>query len=663
MKHFLSRSFLLAALTLTPFAWSADQPPAASPQKLKPVVIKGTSIGGEVSAVTPSLQLSGTGLESLATFTLGDLLADIPGFASSYFGPNAGRPIVRGLEGDRVKITQNGTATLDASSVSPDHAISADPLTIRQIEVLRGPAGLLYSTSILGGVINLIDNRVPVELQPNQVTLLGRIGSVDGLRATSILAEGSVGNWAYHVDGFHKTTDNLTTPVGVISDTASMSDGAGVGFAYVGKASHIGFAYSGLDSSYGVSDPGVLIGLHQRRWDIAGAVDKPFDSIKSIEYKLGISDYHHSEYDNGIVGTTFSNKGWDGRVDVAFDNKKGFEGVVGLAGGLSDFTVVGDEAFLPITRSKNQACFGSFTHRLADSSWKLRSGFRLESDKVSAQDWTHDGIQASHPAESRSFSPLALSVGAVKELGNHWETSLTLSRTERAPNMQELYADGPHLGTNAYEVGSRSLETEKAVGLELELAKTKGPVAGSVSVYYNRFSSYVSQERNGFGPNLTSVGGGDYSAVPRYDYVQIPADLYGAEAKTVFELGSPKRKLEFFGDYVRGRNHNTGEPLPRLSPGRLGVALAGADAGWDWRIDCTYHLGQHHLANDETSTAGYAMVGASFSYPFKLEGGEGTFGLRLTNLFDSLGRDASSFLKDTLPMPGRGVEASVKLVF
>ncbi len=661
MHRPLSRAFLLAALTLEIATFAAE--PSAGTQVLAPVVVKASAEAPDQESAAPAVVLSSLKIESMAQGNVGDLLAEVPGVSSSYFGPNAGRPIVRGLEGDRVKITQNGTATLDASSASPDHAVSADPLTVRRVEVLRGPAGLLYSSSILGGVINLIDNRVPVELQPNQVTLLGRIGSVDGLRATSLLAEGSVGSWAYHVDGFHKTTDNLRTPVGVISDTASASDGAGAGFAYVGKTSHLGLAYSGLDSSYGVSDPGVLIGLHQRRWDIAGATDKPFEAVKSIEYKLSISDYHHSEYDNGVAGTTFANKGWDGRVDVALDNRKGFEGVVGFAGGLSDFTVTGDEAFLPVTRTTNAACFGSFTNRLADSTWRLRSGFRLEDDKVSSGDWTHAGIQPAHPADTRSFAPLALSLGAVKEIGNHWETSLTLSRTERAPNMQELYADGPHLGTNAYEVGSRSLDAEKAVGLELELAKTKGPVAGSVSVYYNRFSSYVAQQRNGFGPDLTSSGGADYSAVPRYDYVQIPADLYGAEAKTTLELGGPRRKLEVFGDYVHGVNHDTGEPLPRLSPGRLGVALEGADAGWDWRIDCTYHLGQHDVATNETPTAGYALVGASFSYPFKLQGGEGTFGLRLTNLFNSLGRDASSFLKDTLPMPGRGVEASIKLVF
>jgi len=661
MKSPLSRFFLLSSATLVIPGFAADLAPA--PQVLAPVVVKASAEGPDQVSAAPAIVLGTLKLESMSQGNLGDLLSEVPGVSSSYFGPNAGRPIVRGLEGDRVKITQNGTATLDASSVSPDHAVSADPLTIRRIEVLRGPAGLLYSTSILGGVINLVDNRVPVELQPNQVTLLGRIGSADGLRATSILAEGSAGRWAYHVDGFHKTTDNLTTPVGVISDTASQADGAGLGLAYIGKMSRFGFAYSGLDSSYGVSDPGVLIGLHQRRWDFSGAVDKPSEFVSAVEFKLGVSDYHHAEYDNGVAGTTFANKGWDGRVDVVLDDRKGFEGKVGVAGGLADFSVAGDEAFLPVTRSTNAALFGSFMHRLGGDAWKLRSGFRLEDDQVTAQDWTHAGIRPNHPAYARSFSPLALSVGLVRECADRWEASLILSRTERAPNMQELYADGPHLGTNAYEVGSRLLETEKAVGLELELAKTKGRVSGSVSVYYNRFSSYVSQVRNGFGPDLTGVGGADYSAVPRYDYAQIPADLCGLEAKTVVELGVAKRKLEVFGDYVRGRNHDTGEPLPRLSPGRLGVALDGADLGWDWRLDLTYHLGQRSLSAGETPTAGYAMAGASFTRPFRFEGGQGSFGVKFTNLSDSLGRDASSFLKDTLPMPGRGVEASLKLTF
>lgn len=259
-------AFLLAAATLTV---SAQEP---APQKLKPVVIKGSAIGGEITAVTPSLRLSGAGLEALSVSTLGDVLADIPGVASSYFGPNSGRPVIRGLEGDRLKIAQNGTSSLDASSASPDHAVSVDPLTIREVQVLRGPAALLYSSSILGGVVNVIDKRIPVERLPRAFTLFGRAGSADGLRSLSALAEGSAGDFAFHLDGFTKSTADLSTPIGRIADTASDSQGAGFGVSRVGPSGYIGLSYSGLDSTYGVTEPGIEIGLRQRRWDLAGSV-------------------------------------------------------------------------------------------------------------------------------------------------------------------------------------------------------------------------------------------------------------------------------------------------------------------------------------------------------------------------------------------------------
>jgi iron complex outermembrane recepter protein len=632
-------------------------------QELKPVIVKDTSIAPDTTPSAPAMIMTPAKLETLAQADVGDLLSDLPGISSSYFGPNAGRPIVRGLDGDRVKITQNGTNTLDASSVSPDHAVSVDPLTIKEIQVLRGPAALLYSGSILGGVVNLIDNRIPEELLPNQGTFLTRFGSVDDLRANSILVQGSIGQWAYHLDGFTKTTDNLDTPIGTISDTSSVSNGAGFGVSYIGASSHIGISYSLLNSQYGVADPGTLIDLHQRRWDLAGATDKPFEGIKSISYKLGISDYGHTELDYGVPGTVFSNQGWDSRVDVDLGKHGGLEGVFGVAAGKFDFTVTGDEAFLPVTHSNNEALFGSFTNLLADNSWKLRYGFRLESDRVSADAWDHTGILPSHPADNRSFIPLALSVGLVKDWNPSWQSSLTLSHTERAPNFQELYADGPHLGTNAYEVGNSNLGIERALGLELALNKNQGTVTGSASVYYNHFSSYIAQLQNGFGPNL---GYADYSDIPRYDYVSVPADFYGLEAKTQVNLTNTKTEklqLEFFGDYLRARNSDTGEAIPRISPGRIGTAVNGLLADWTWRVDFTYHFGQYNVASEETPTPGFAMLGANFSHPVKISDANGTFNLKLTNILNSYGQDASSFLKDILPLPGRGIEASLKLTF
>lgn len=660
----LRTAFLLAAATLTV---SAQEP---APQTLKPVVIKGSAIGGEINAVTPSQRLSGAGLEALSVSTLGDVLADIPGVASSYFGPNSGRPVIRGLEGDRLKIAQNGTSSLDASSASPDHAVSVDPLTIREVQVLRGPAALLYSSSILGGVVNVIDNRIPVERLPRAFTLFGRMGSVDGLRSLSALAEGSAGDFAFHLDGFTKSTTDLSTPIGRIADTASDSQGAGFGVSRVGPSGYIGLSYSGLDSTYGVTEPGIEIGLRQRRWDLAGSVSAPAAALKSVSYKLGVSDYAHSEFDGGVAGSTFTNQGWDARVDFELTKIGAFEGVVGVQSGRFDFAVTGDEAFLPNTRNANDALFGSFVQSLTTDT-RLRYGFRVESAKVSVDAWTHEGLVSNPAAASASFTPASLALAWVKDLNAQWSTTLSLTRTERAPNFQELFADGPHIGTDAYEVGDRTLGKEKGVGLELELAKTRGTISGSFSVYYNRFSSFISQQANGFGPDLTGVGGpnhalGGADELARFDFVSVPADFYGAEARVNYQLhdtATSKLGLEFFSDFVRASNRDTSEALPRISPGRLGAALHGLASGWSWRLDAAYHLAQNRLATDETQTAGYTMVGASLGHDFKLAGTDARFTLRLTNLFDVEARNASSFIKDALPLPGRGLEAGLKLNF
>ncbi|MCF7710179.1 MAG: TonB-dependent receptor [Opitutales bacterium] len=655
----LRTAFLLAATSLTAFAQDS------APQKMKPVVVKGATIGGVTAPAAPALQLNAAALETQPVATLGEVLADIPGVATSYFGPNAGRPIIRGLDGDRLKIAQNGTGTLDASSASPDHAVGIDPLAIREVQVFRGPAALLYSSSILGGVVNVVDNRIPVERLPRAFVLSGRAGSADALRSSAFLAEGSAGDFAFHLDGFTKTTENLSTPIGRIADTASDSQGAGFGVSRVGPSGYVGLSYSGLDSTYGVTEPGIEIGLRQRRWDLAGSVDAPAAALKSVSYKLGVSDYEHSEFDGGVAGSTFTNQGWDARVDFELTKIGSLEGVVGVQSGRFDFAVTGDEAFLPTTRNANDAVFGSFVQSLAPDS-RLRYGFRVESAKVSADAWVHEGLVSNPGSASASFTPASLALAWVKDLSPEWATTLSLTRTERAPNYQELFADGPHVGTDAYEVGDGALGKERGIGIELELAKTRGAVSGSFSVYYNRFSSFIAQQANGQGPNLTLNGGDDHSGLARYDFVAVPADFFGAEAKVNYQLHentTAKLGLEFFGDFVRASNRDTSEALPRISPGRLGVALHGLASGWSWRLDAAYHLAQNHLATAETPTVGYTMVGASLGHDFKLAGTAARFTLRLTNLFDVEARNASSFIKDTLPLPGRGVEAGLKLNF
>lgn len=658
--------FMLAASTL---ALAAQDKPAA-PEKLKTVVVKGTAIGGEVTAVSPTLILSGTVLDRLPQSNIGDLLADLPGVASSYFGPNAGRPVIRGLDGDRLKITQNGVNSLDASSSSPDHAVSVDPLAIREAQVLRGPAALLYSTSILGGVINLVDARIPDQRLAQRQSVTGRLGSVDGLRSVGVLAEGSAGSFSYHVDGFDKSTDDLRTPVGRIADTSADNRGAGVGVSYLTTNGYVGLSYSGLNSDYGVAEQDIMIGLEQRRWDLAGKAEVAGSVIRSLAYRVGVADYAHTEFEGGAPESTFTNQGWDGRLDVELVKIGSVEGVVGLQASRFDFGVVGDEAFLPDTRNAAMATFGSFVQNLA-ADQRLRYGFRVEHAQVDASAWTHEGIASDPAADSASFTPASFAFAWAKDLNPSWTSTVNLTRTERAPNFQELYADGPHVATDVYEVGDRDLGKEQGFGLEWELAKVRGPVSGSFSVYYNRFSSFIAMQRNGYGPDLTASGGPDHSSggadeLARYDFVSVPADFFGSEVKVNFQfIDTPVSKvgLEWYGDFVRASNRDTSEALPRISPGRIGAALHGLESGWSWRLDATYHFAQNHTAPDETRTAGYTMVGASLARPFKFAQLDGQFTLRVINLLDQEARNASSFIKDVLPMPGRGIEAGLRLNF
>ena len=640
----------------------------SAPQKITPVVVKGTAIGAELNPTSPSLILSGNALEVLPQSNLGDVLADLPGVSTSYFGPNSSRPAIRGLEGDRLKITQNGTSTLDASSASPDHAVSVDPASIREIQILRGPAALIYSPSILGGVINLIDNRIPVELLPQQFIINSRFGSVDQLSMQSVSAEGSFGSFAFHVDAFQKKTDDLSTPIGVITDTSSDSDGAGLGFSYIKNDSFIGLSYSGLNSTYGVTEPDVKIGLRQRRWELAGGISSPSDNFKSINYKASTTDYVHTEFESGQPGSTFKNNGFDSRIDFELAKSGSLEGLVGLQMGKFDFSVVGDEAFLPDTRNTSSAAFGSFVQELSDSSLRLRYGFRIESAKVKSSDWVHEGVHGSYAASQASFVPQSFSLAIEKAINAQWVSTLTLSTTERAPNYQELFADGPHIGTDSYEVGNRNLDKEKGIGIELEIAKSQGPISTSFSIFYNRFSSFIIQERNGYGPLTSSadyqLGGTEELA--RYDFVSVPADFYGSEIKMNFQIQETPTTnlgLELFGDYVRATHRDSSEALPRISPGRVGLGLHGLSQEWNWRFDYTYHLPQNHVANDETTTAGYTMAGASVTKLFKLSACDALFTLRLANLLNREAYNHSSFIKTQLPLPGRSVEAGLKLTF
>jgi iron complex outermembrane receptor protein len=433
--------------------------------------------------------------------------------------------------------------------------------------------------------------------------------------------------------------------------------------SYLTSNGYVGLSYSGLDSTYGVAEQDISIGLRQRRWDLAGKSEVAGSVVRSLSYRIGAADYAHTEFEAGVAGSTFTNDGLDGRLDVELVKMGSVEGVVGLQASRFDFGVIGDEAFLPDTRNAAMATFGSFVQNLA-ADQRLRYGFRIEHAQVDASAWTHAGVATNPPAASASFTPASFAFAWAKDLNPSWTSTINLTRTERAPNFQELYADGPHVATDVYEVGDSNLGKEQGFGLEWELAKVRGPLSGSFSVYYNRFSSFIALQRNGFGPGDYAENGTDELA--RYDFVSVPADFFGSEVKVNYQfVDTPVSKfgLEWFGDFVRASNRDTSEALPRISPGRIGAALHGLESGWTWRLDATYHFAQNHAAPDETRTAGFTMVGASLAHPIKFAQLDGQFTLRVINLLDQEARNASSFIKDVLPRPGRGIEAGLRLNF
>ncbi len=659
----ISSALLLSAVSLHPLS-------AQTPKAMETITVKGSSLGATVSADTPALLISPSEMALLPVNNVGEALGSLLGVANSQFGPNAGRPVVRGLDGDKIRILQNGTALLDASAASPDHAVGVDPLSLREMQIYRGPSALLYSTSILGGVVNLTDTRIATQRMGNGGTFAARTGSVDNLATGGIKAHATAGDWVVQADYFGRTTDDLRTPIGRIADTGSDVLGGGFGVSKVWDGGFIGVSWSGLDNDYGVAEPDVVIGQTQRRWDIAGEW-RLDGAVRKVAWRAGITDYAHTEFEAGVAGSTFANQGFDTRIDLTLARIGSTEAVIGAQGGAFDFEVTGDEAFLPTTTSRNAAVFGSFVTPFEAPGLRLRYGFRVQRDSVSAEAWTHDGVASNPPAVRRSFTPLGLSAALEKDLGTDWRTTLTVSRVERSPNYQELFADGPHVGTDAYEVGDRGLGKESGYGIEWEVARVTGRLTGSASVFYNRYSSFITLIENGYGPDLTPFGGPNYDLLGaeelvRYDFTSVPAHLYGAEARlnyAVLQGDAAKVNVEVFADTLRASRRDGAGALPRIMPGRIGLGLNGLLSGWDWRTELAYFLTQDDPAADESRTSGYPMLSASLGHSFRLAGANARLTLRGINLLDREARNPSSFIKDLVPLPGRGVELGLRLTF
>ncbi len=683
------RPFFCFAFGILPsvlWAQFASPPPnsATAPIELEPFVV---SSGFDDKTAFDLAQgtsiLAGADLRRLAKGTLGETLGATPGINSTYHGPGASRPVIRGLGGDRIRVLQNGIGILDASNVSPDHNAAVEPLFAERIEVLRGPATLLYGSSAIGGAVNVIDNRIPNEALDGNFSgsLEMRGGGAAFERAG--LAALKVGNksFAMQVDGLKLRAGDVripgvariddeapsVQPLGTLPNSDISTESHSLGATWFGSLGHIGAALTRYDTDYGVpTDEPISISMQQRRFDLAAELSRPLGVIRGAKARFGIGDYTHAEIADGMtVNTTIRNKAWEGRLELPHTFSKGIDGTIGAQGSRSDFSAVGEEVVFPASVTTNAAVF-------ALEEWKhgpvtCQAGARLEGQSIKVGD-----VDPSLPrvpgydvdsGERKNRTGVNGSIGAVYYPARQWAVGLSLAYSERLPTAQELFSNGPHGGTGSWEIGTGNLGNEKSVGVDLSVRKRSGFVSGSVSAFINRFKGYIFAQKL---PLSTIPEELNEEGLTPYQFTARDALFYGGEAEAVVHLLERedfKVHVQITWDYVHAEQTTDDAPLPRVPPMRFGAALRYDGIRWHAGVELRTANRQDRIVSDETMTPGYTFLDVDMAYVIPIDRSSIEIFVRGTNLTNREARVHSSFLKDFSPLPGRGVLAGVRLTF
>ena len=621
--------------------------------------------------------------------SLGETLNRLPGVSSSYFAPGSSRPILRGLGDDRVRMLQNGTSLLDVSNVSPDHAVTVDPLSLQSIEVVRGPATLLYGPNTIGGVVNVIDNRIAEKrftgsYPQGRVDIMG--GTADNSLTESAEFNWGTGPWVYHLDIFHRETENIEIPgfarsaaqralddpgdpqpFGKLPNSFSNSEGLGLGVSHVFDKGFLGFSYSGINSDYGtVGEPDVFIDLEQRRWDVRGAVYEPNVFLREMRFNFGYTDYTHTEFEGSDVGTLFNTDGFNGRLEFLHQAIAGFEGTFGYEVQSTDFSANGDEAFLPSVETQKHSLF-FFEEKQAG---KARFQFGARYDHHSNESMTS---VAFGPGLNRDMGVFSTSAGIIYNLTENYAATASAAYTQRPPTYVEMFADGPHAATGTFEVGNANLDQEQSFSLDLSIRKKQGWITGTASTFFYRFNDYI---------NLGNTGATDpIDDLPIFAFAATDADFYGFELESVFHLfgavtapdddqqttaataGEDRLDMILRADFVHAEDRSSGDALPRIPPFRLSTAFEYARGPLTASVEGQYSAEQNRTADFELPTDSFFLINAGISYKTRLAGLDSLCYLRGVNLTNEEARLSTSFLKDVAPLAGRGVITGIRLTF
>ncbi|TKD51647.1 TonB-dependent receptor [Sphingomonas baiyangensis] len=669
----------------------------------------------QIDVLSGTTVLRGAELTRQIRPTIGETLARQPGVSSTAFGPNSSRPVLRGFQGDRIRVLTDGIGSIDASTNSVDHAPVINPLLADRIEILRGPSALLFGSSAIGGVVNVIDGRIPRDLPDEAIHIdaIGTYGSAAEERSIAGELEARIGgNLVAHVDGSYTRTDDLRTGgfllaptlrgIAAASDEEEVRENAALrgrlpnssaetwevagGLSVVTDRGHLGFSVSRYESNYGIpgriefqheegedhdhdhdhdhdddhgdehghdeeehghSHENVRLALKQTRFDIRGEIETDSGLLDRIRVRLAAADYRHDEIEeSGEIGTSFFNQGYEGRIELVQRAIGGWRGATGAQVFIRDFNVIGEEKFVP--RNTTQQA-GLFTLQSFDmGALRLEAGARYENTQLKAQ---ADG-DIGTPRIRRNFDAFSGSVGASLALGEGIRAGVNLSRSERAPSAEELFAAGPHAGTQAFEIGNPGFEKEKSWGVEGTL---RGGVAGvtfALAGFYNWFDDFIYQ----------TPTGEEEDGLPVFLYAQQAARVWGFEAEAsarLAQLGEVAINVDGLADYTRQTIEGEG-PAPRIPPLRLLGGLEAQATQFGARVEVEHVFEQDRVAAFELPTPDYTMVNAAVSFrPFGA-GNATSLIVSANNIFDVEARRHASFLKDFAPLAGRDIRATVR---
>ena len=679
------------------------------------------------SAIESSLPVTVLDKDELAKVhadTLGETLKNEPGIHSTYYGGVASSPIIRSLEGPRVLVTQNGLDVSDASRVGPDHVTTAETVTAEQVEVLRGPATLFYGSGAIGGVVNIVDNRVP-RSSDHSLALGTEYNTVNNQYGLSGAYTGGNERLAVYLDGFHRDGDDYDIPGladeddedsgGSLENSFSESYGFTVGVSKLFENGFVGLSYGKLDRLNGIPGHGhedeheedeehdeeesdehdeeeeetILSDLQQDRIQLLSEFDLDHPLFSIIETKLGYTDYEHSEIEDGERGTTFKNEAFQARVDITHEEIAHFNGALSLELKRVDFEAIGEEAFTPPSETNEYAIALLEETHSGDFLWQF--GARLEHVQLSADSVSVED-ELTFALNDFDFTPVNLSGGVVWDYLEGYNVGLSLTHAERAPNAAEIYSLGPHIATETFEIGSLFAIAENDEGeaelvyqgdadkevsnnIDLSFRKFEGDFGFIVSFFYNDVSDFFALRATGLESeelfhdedgeeqgNEDEEGGHEHGeeSLPVFIFQQSDVELAGMEFELAYKLNS-NWKWFVWGDTVQAEFAN-GEYLPRISPSRLATRLRYENNAFAAELGLVNVFEQENTASNESSTESYQLLDIKTRYSLPGISDASVF-LNIDNLLDEEARVHTSFLKDTAPLPGRNFRFGVRASF